>query len=246
MCKGWIHSLQSLGAVDGPGLRYVIFMQGCPYRCVYCHNPDTWAFEKGEPAYAEELAEKAARMKPYFGKNGGVTVTGGEPLAQSAFVTALFKALHERDIHTALDTSGAWPLKEAAQVLEHTDLVLADIKFLTAQDYQQYCGADFLWIQAFLEQVQKKNIPLWVRHVVVPGLTDTEGHIRKLVQTAARYPNLKKIELLPFRKLCVEKYHAAQIPFLLEDTPEMDGESCRALQMLADSILKEEGKILSK
>lgn len=230
--------MQSLGAVDGPGLRYVVFMQGCPFRCVYCHNPDTWNFQEGEETTPEELARKAERMKPYFGADGGVTVTGGEPLAQSAFVAAFFKELHARGVHTALDTSGAWPVAEAAGVLEHTDLVLVDFKFLTAEEYRTYCGADFELIEAFLRETEKRGIPLWVRHVVTPGITAKEEYIRALTEKAARCSNLEKIELLPFRKLCLEKYRALGRAFPLADTPEMAPEQCEALQRTADSILK--------
>ena len=131
--KGRVHSIQSLGAVDGPGVRYVVFLQGCPLRCAYCHNPDTWDFSGGMEREAADLVKEICRFKPYFGAKGGVTVSGGEPLAQAPFVEELFSLLHKEGIHTALDTSGVGDLEKARRVLSHTDLVLGDMKFATAE-----------------------------------------------------------------------------------------------------------------
>lgn len=229
---GRIHSIQSLGAVDGPGLRCTLFLQGCPLRCAYCHNPDTWDFTVGVKYTPEQAAAKALRFRPYFGKKGGVTATGGEPLAQPEFVTELFSLLRREGVHTALDTSGICDLSRAEEVLRCTDLVLADLKFLTAEDYRAYCGADFERVLDFLALTERMSVPLWIRHVVVPGLTDGEQHIRRVAQAARRYSNLQKIELLPFRKLCLEKYRALDIPFPLESTPEMGEEALERLRQL--------------
>lgn len=219
-CSGRIHSFQSMGAVDGPGLRYVVFMQGCPLRCAYCHNPDTWKFEAGEEFSPQEVAGKIRRYRPYLA-NGGVTVTGGEPLMQPEFTAELFRILKEEGFHTALDTSGIGNLQLAERVLAYTDLVLADVKFLTEEEYRRYCRADFREVTAFLDLTKKRGIPLWIRRVVVPGINDTEEHIKKLLDFLTEYPNVEKIELLPFRKLCLEKYDAMGIPFPLTDVPEM-------------------------
>ncbi|KMZ55404.1 pyruvate formate-lyase-activating protein [Dorea sp. D27] len=218
--SGRIHSFQSMGAVDGPGLRFVVFMQGCPLRCAYCHNPDTWEPDAEEEYTPEEVAEKIRRFLPYL-KNGGVTVTGGEPLMQPEFVMELFRILREEGVHTALDTSGVGDMQKTGRVLEYTDLVLADVKFLTAEDYRYYCKADFQKVAAFLNLTKKKNIPLWIRRVAVPGINDTKEDIIKLVDFLEEYPNVEKIELLPFRKLCLEKYETMGIPFPLADVPEM-------------------------
>lgn len=231
---GRIHSFQSLGAVDGPGLRFVVFMQGCPLRCAYCHNPDTWLPEGGQTYTVQAIKQKALRCRPYFGEKGGVTVSGGEPLWQPGFVAALFRALRQEGVHTALDTSGACDLAAAREVLQHTDLVLADLKFLSAGEYRAYCGAELAQVEEFLRLTAQMRIPLWVRHVVVPGLTDGEAHIRALARCAASLKNLQKLELLPFRKLCLEKYEALQIPFRLAGTPEMDEERLAQLQQIAD------------
>lgn len=218
--KGYIHSFQSMGAVDGPGLRYVVFMQGCPLRCAYCHNPDTWEFKTGEQYEPEAVASKYEKYQSYL-KNGGVTVTGGEPLLQPEFVTELFKILQKKGVHTALDTSGIGNLEKAGEVLKYTDLVLADIKFLSAEEYQKYCKADFSEVKAFLNLTRKMNIPLWVRRVVVPGINDTKKDVEALTTFIQDYDNVERAELLPFRKLCLEKYESMGIPFPLKDNPEM-------------------------
>ncbi len=139
--EGRVNSVQSMGAVDGPGLRYVVFLQGCPLRCAYCHNPETWELTGGTPYTAEDLCKTILRYRPYFGENGGVTVSGGEPLLQPEFVAELFRRLHEHNIHTALDTAGAGDLSRAKQVLKHTDLVLCDIKFPTEAQYKSTAAA---------------------------------------------------------------------------------------------------------
>ena len=237
---GRIHSIQSLGAVDGPGLRAVAFLQGCPLRCAYCHNPDTWDPAGGEEIEAAALARRLLRYRPYWKETGGVTVTGGEPLFQAAFVEELFSILQAEGVHTALDTSCTGDLEAAERVLAHTSLVLADLKFLTEEDYRQYCRGSLARVEEFLRLTAALGVPLWIRHVVVPGLTDGEAHIRALGEKAASYPNLRKIELLPFRKLCLEKYQAMGIPFPLESVPEMDETRCRELA----ALLPDCGKLL--
>ena len=219
---GRIHSIQSLGAVDGPGVRFVVFLQGCPLRCAYCHNPDTWLADGGEEISVDELVRKALRYRPYWKEGGGVTVSGGEPLLQAPFVEAFFVKLHEQGVHTALDTSGVGDLAGAERVLNHTDLVLADLKFLTGAAYRRYCRADYAQVQRFLQLTATKGVPLWVRHAVVPGLTDGLDHLRAVKAEAERLPNLEKLEFLPFHKLCLEKYERLGLRFPLADTPAMN------------------------
>ena len=226
---GNIHSIQSLGAVDGPGVRYVVFLQGCPLRCVYCHNPDTWLTEGGTPTDADELVRKALRFRPYWKNGGGVTVTGGEPLLQAEFVEEFFAKLHEHGVHTALDTSGVGNLAQAEKVLAHTDLVLCDLKFLTKADYLKNCRADFGQIERFLQLTAMKNVPLWIRHVVVPGLTDGIDHLRRVKAKAESYPNFEKLEFLPFHKLCMEKYERLGLEFPLKDTPAMNPDALKQM-----------------
>ena len=220
--KGRVSSLQSLGTVDGPGLRYVIFLQGCPLRCVYCHNPETWDPAGGTEYAPEELVEKVLRCRAYFGEQGGVTVSGGEPLLQAPFVAELFRQLKEAGIHTALDTSGAGDLKQAAQVLDWTDLVLLDLKFPDEAGYRQYCRGSWAQTQAFAALAGEKRVPLWVRHVVVPGLNDSLEDLRAIKAQAESLPGFQKLEWLPFHNMCLEKYQQLGLPFPLEGAPAME------------------------
>jgi pyruvate formate lyase activating enzyme len=230
--KGRINSFQSMGAVDGPGLRFVVFLQGCPLRCAYCHNPETWSIDGGDEYSVDEVMNKALRYRPYFGESGGVTVSGGEPLLQWEFVSELFQRLKGEGIHTALDTSGVGNPYGAEEALRNTDLVLCDLKFPTEEGYRQYCKGSLHQVLSFLELTEKLQTPLWIRHVVVPGLTDSEESIREVTRMARQYSNLHKIELLPFRKLCTVKYDAMGVPFPLADHSECPDEAIRRLSDL--------------
>ncbi len=212
--KGSINSFQSMGAVDGPGIRFVVFMQGCPLRCIYCHNPETWSL-RGEEYSVDDVVRKILRYRPYFGEEGGVTVSGGEPLLQWEFVTELFQRLKAEGIHTALDTSGTGSLDGAAELLAYTDLVLCDLKFSTEEEYREYCRGSLAQVLSFLKLTEQMRIPLWIRHVVVPGLTDGAPSISRITEMAEEHANLCKFERLPFEKLCISKYEALGIPFLL-------------------------------
>lgn len=172
----------------------------------------------------EELVEKILRCRPYFGAEGGVTVSGGEPLLQAEFVTQLFARLKREGVHTALDTSGAGDLGKAPALLEVTDLVLLDLKFPTEEGYRQHCRGSLGQTEAFAALVAEKQVPLWVRHVVAPGLNDTLEDMAAVKSWAQRQPTLEKIEWLPFHNLCLEKYQQLGVPFPLADTPPMDRE----------------------
>ncbi len=226
---GKIHSFQSLGAVDGPGIRYVVFMQGCPYCCPYCHNPDTRPFSGGEEYTVEDIVKKAVRFKSYFGEKGGVTVSGGEPLAQAEFVAKLFEELHKNGINTALDTAG-YPVNESIKnVLKHTDTVLCDIKFSSDEEYKTHIGTSLETTLKFIDECNNYNTDIIIRHVVVPGMTDSEENIRKISALAKRAKSLQKIELLPFKKLCVQKYDELGLDFPLKSTPECDQKTIERL-----------------
>ena len=227
--KGRVSSLQSLGTVDGPGLRYVIFLQGCPLRCVYCHNPETWDPAGGREYAPEELVEKVLRCRAYFGEQGGVTVSGGEPLLQAPFVAELFRQLKAAGVHTALDTSGAGDLKQAAQVLDWTDLVLLDLKFPDEAGYRRYCRGSWAQTQAFAALAGEKRVPLWVRHVVVPGLNDSLEDLRAIKAQAESLPGFQKLEWLPFHNMCLEKYQQLGLPFPLADTPALEDQDLARL-----------------
>ena len=216
---GRIHSIQTMGAVDGPGIRGVVFLQGCPLRCAYCHNPDTWDMTGGTEMSAEDLCRRLLRYRAYY-KNGGVTASGGEPLLQSEFVAELFARLHAEGLHTALDTSGMVAPEKAACALEHTDLVLCDIKFVADGLYRQHTGMPMEPVIAFLQETEKRRIPLWVRHVIVPGLTVSDEEVLAMASIDSRISILEKIEMLPFKKLWRTKYQAMRVPVPLADVPE--------------------------
>ncbi len=218
--KGWIHSFESMGCADGPGVRFIAFFQGCPLRCAYCHNPDTWECKGNDLFTSQEIVDKALRFRPYFGGEGGITISGGEPLAQSKFLIELLKDCKIAGLHTAIDTSCSAGEADWTEVLKYTDLVIADLKFATEEGYQAHCGGSLQKVLRFLKMAEQAGVPLWIRHVVVPGLTDHD--LPEIIEIATRFKNLKRIELLPFRKLCKAKYENLGIPFPLKDTPECD------------------------
>lgn len=226
---GKIHSFQSLGAVDGPGIRFVVFMQGCPYSCPYCHNPDTRPFSGGTEYTVEEVVEKAKRYKTYFGEKGGVTVSGGEPLMQAEFVAELFEELHKNGITTAVDTAGVRVTDAVRRVLKSTDTVLCDIKFPSDELYRKHIGTGIDTVLDFIEECNKTDADVVIRHVVVPGMTDSEDSIKQIASLAKNAKNLSKTELLPFRKLCEQKYKELGLEFPLADTPECDADTIKKL-----------------
>ncbi len=233
MLKGKIHSFQSLGAADGPGVRFIVFFQGCPYRCPYCHNPDTRPFSGGEEYTAEQIIEKASRYKPYFeAGGGGITVSGGEPLMQAEFIAELFELAHQNGINTCLDTAGVKPDATVKKVLMHTDTVLCDVKFPSRELYKKHIGGSLENISELLTLCRDVGINTVVRHVVVPGLTDSEENILSLKKLVCGIDKGIKIELLPFRKLCIQKYRKLGLVFPLENTPECSSENLEKLKEL--------------
>ncbi|MCF0197621.1 MAG: pyruvate formate lyase-activating protein [Bacteroidaceae bacterium] len=212
---GRIHSLESFGTVDGPGVRFVAFMQGCPMRCQFCHNPDTWD-PRGKVQYAwtpRELLEEVHRYKNFI-RTGGVTLTGGEPLMQAEFVAAFFARCREAGYHTTLDTSGiifgraetGEPAEAVRRALEHTDLVMLDIKTMDNALHPTYTGHPRTQPQAMLDYLQRVGKPTWIRHVVVPGITDGEERLRQVAEHVARYSVVERVELLPYHTMGAYKY----------------------------------------
>lgn len=227
--KGIIHSIQSLGTVDGPGVRFVVFLKGCNLRCGCCHNPDTWEMNGGTIYTAKEIADKAVRYKEYFGKEGGITVSGGEPLLQADFVRELFAFCHNAGINTCLDTSGSVWNESVKALLDETDRVLLDIKYTSEEQYLEHVKCSMEAPLAFLKHVQEAAIPVTLRQVIIPTLNDNAENIRKLKGIAAMHPCVDKIELLPFRKICQVKYDKMQIPFPFADIPEPTAEKMAEL-----------------
>ena len=237
---GRLHSIQSLGTVDGPGVRSVAFLSGCPLRCACCHNPDTWSPNSGSEISASELAARLLRFRPYFGRQGGVTLSGGEPLLQAEFAAELFRLLHSEGVHTALDTSGCLPISRGIEeLLSETDYVLLDIKYDRGEDYKRYVGCDISLPLAFLEYLNEKRITTRLRRVVIPTLNDSEESLDALAALTARYPIVDRIELLPMRKLCIPKYRELGIPFPLEHLPEPSAELVSALERRVNRKRKE-------
>lgn len=201
-----IHSFQSLGTVDGPGVRFVVFMQGCNLRCACCHNPDTWDMCGGEEYTASQILDKIIRYKEYFGNEGGVTVSGGEPLLQADFLRELFVLCHKNGINTCLDTSGSVLNESVKLLLQETDRILLDIKFTSDEDYRKYVGCGIDTPLSFLEYANKASIPVTLRQVIIPTLNNSKDNIDALKRIANAHPCIDKIELLPFRKICQVKY----------------------------------------
>lgn len=221
---GRINSFQSLGAVDGPGIRYVIFMQGCNMRCKYCHNPETWDKHLGKEYTPEEVLNKIINYKEYFGEKGGVTVSGGEPLLQSKFIKELFKLCKKNGINTCLDTSGTILDDEVKELLKYTDIVLLDIKFTNEKDYKEITLANYLDVLKFLEYLNDQNIKTIIRQVILTNINDTDENIEKLNILKNRYSCIEKIELLPFKKICEVKYNKLNINFPFKDICETPNE----------------------
>ena len=228
-----IHSIESFGTVDGPGIRFVAFMQGCPLRCQFCHNPDTWD-PQGKCQYemtATQLRDEAMRYYNYI-KKGGVTLTGGEPLLQAEFVAEYFRLCHEEGLHTALDTSGHILTSRALEALEHTDLVLLDIKTMDSQLYPKLTGVAQEHNLRFLDILQERGIPTWIRHVVVPGITDNDEWLRRLGEHVAGYDVVEKIEILPYHTLGAYKYKELGIPYPLEGVPSLTPERTKDIRQM--------------
>ncbi|MBC8536281.1 pyruvate formate-lyase-activating protein [Feifania hominis] len=229
---GRVHSIQSLGTLDGPGVRAVVFLQGCPLRCAYCHNPDTWDFAGGSVMTAQELFERVRRWRPYFGESGGVTVSGGEALCQADFTRELFTLCHGESIHTALDTSGCLAGAQVEALLDVTDYVLLDYKMTTDADYRAYCGCGLDDVERFLTLLDARGIATRLRQVIVAGFNDTAENVRALGRVRERHPCVESIELLPFRKLCREKYESMGLPFRFDCYDETPEQIIKELQKL--------------
>lgn len=239
MINGRIHSIETMGLVDGPGVRVVVFMQGCKLRCAYCHNPDTWNLASGQDITTNDLFKKIKRFKSYFkSSGGGVTLSGGDPLLQPEFGIEFFKLCREEGIHTALDTSG-YGLGEYDEILKYTDLVILDIKHLEEQAHKSLTGLGRHGFMEFLDAVRRHNKKLWIRHVVVPGITDSEEHIINLAHYIGTIPNVEKVELLPYHTHGIDKYNAMNMPYRLAETPPMDPSRLNELtDLLNKNMLK--------
>ena len=231
---GRVHSIQSMGTLDGPGVRFVLFLQGCPLRCHCCHNPDTWNIDGGKVYSAEELVARALRFREYFGKEGGVTVSGGEPLLQAEFVREFFKLCHEAGLNTCLDTSGCVLTPSVKELLSHTDRVLLDIKYTTDEAYRAYVGCGIETPLAFLDYLDGEGIATTLRQVIIPTVNDTKEQVMALNAIAKAHKNVDKVELLPFRKICQVKYDSMGMQFPFAHIPEPTKEKMQELERILD------------
>lgn len=226
-CKGSIDSIETLGLVDGPGIRTVVFLTGCKLRCKYCHNPEMQ--KKRDNNYTpEQLVKKILRNKPYFKKNGGVTFSGGEPLLQSEFVIECCKLLKKENINIALDTAGVGN-GNYEEILKYIDLILLDIKHTEKKEYKEITGLELNEVENFINTANKLNKKIWIRQVIIPGITDNKKYINSLIEYLKRIKNIEKIDFLPFHRLGREKYIKLNIPYPYENKKDMDKEKCNKL-----------------
>ena len=226
--KGYIHSIETFGSVDGPGIRFVVFMQGCPMRCLYCHNPDTWAIGKGREVTADELLAEYEKNKMFY-RNGGITVTGGEPLLQVDFLIELFGMAKERGIHTCLDTSGITFNSESTvyrgkldTLMGLVDLVMLDIKHIEPEKHCTLTSRDNASVLAFARYLAERGVDVWIRHVIVKGYTDDPEALRSLGRFIGGLSNVKALDVLPYHSLGEKKYEALGLSYPLAGMPSLD------------------------
>ncbi len=251
--NGYIHSIETLGTVDGPGLRYVVFTSGCPLRCLYCHNPDTWKLNDGKVMTSEEILEDYEKYRPFL-KNGGLSITGGEPLVQLDFIIDLFEKAKKRNIHTCLDTSGASFTKDGdryakfKKLAKYTDLVMLDIKHIDKDLYKKLTGGDLSETLDFLDFLSKKtNCNIWIRHVIVKGYTYDTTSLYRLGYHIGQYKNISSLDVLPYHSMGVNKYEKLGLEYKLKDMKPMTKESAIKARTIIeagmrDRLLKHEAR----
>lgn len=237
--KGYVHSIETFGTVDGPGTRYVVFVQGCPMRCKYCHNPDTWQPNIGEMKDTDEILKDYDSYKEFYGNGGGLTITGGEPLLQIDFITELYEKAKAKGIHTCLDTSGIVfdennkaLMEKFDRLIQSVDLVLLDIKHIDPEQHKELTSQPNDQILAFARYLDKKNITVWIRHVVVPGITYNEEYLTKLGEFLGTLNNIKALDILPYHTMGVVKYENLGLDYPLKDVEALsteDGHTAREI-----------------
>lgn len=237
---GNIHSVESCGTVDGPGIRFVVFTQGCPMRCQYCHNPDTWEFKDNNKMSVEEILNQYEGVREFC--KGGITVTGGEPMAQMEFVTELFKQARAKDIHTALDTSGVLFNREHKEkideLLKYTSLVLLDIKHIDDEEHKKLTKHSNKNILEFARYLSETKKPMWVRHVVVPGITFKEEYLTRLGEFLGTLHNIVALDVLPYHDMAIPKYENLGIEYPLKGVPPLTHEQALEARNIILKALK--------
>ena len=242
MSTAKVHSFESFGAVDGPGVRFVVFLQGCPLRCRYCHNPDTWKRDAGEEYDVDTIVRRALRYRSYWASDGGVTVSGGEALLQIDFLTDFFKALKQEKVNTCLDTA-AGPFRSTPaylakfdELMRYTDLVLLDLKHSDSAAHRELTGVPNDNILECARHLDELGVKMWIRHVIVPGITTDEGELTELARFIATLRNVDRVEALPYHSLGVHKWDVLGIPYTLRDTPAPTGEQLERARRILGAV----------
>lgn len=229
--SGYVHSIETMGLLDGPNIRVVIFFQGCPLRCVFCHNPDTWLKCKANKFNSKEILDEIKKYKHYIEEGGGVTFSGGEPLYQSEFLLETLKMCKKEGIHTCIDTSGTGYNKNVLEeILKYTDLVLLDIKAIDEVGYKNITGKEINEFNYFKQRLNESNKKVWIRQVIIPGINDTMEYIKGLKKYINSIKNIEKVELLPYHTMAIPKYKEMNIKYKLENVPDMDIEICKKME----------------
>ncbi|MBE5921467.1 MAG: pyruvate formate lyase-activating protein [Lachnospiraceae bacterium] len=252
MTVGKIHSLETFGTVDGPGVRFVVFVKGCPMRCLFCHNPDTWSMDGAIEMTTDEIMAQFEKNRAFY-KNGGITVTGGEPLVQIDFVTELFQKAKKMGVHTCLDTSGVTFRKDKPELIakmdrlmEVTDLIMLDIKHIDEAKHQRLCGQSGIPIKEFAKYTEEKGVELLIRHVLVPGITQNDDMLFRLGKFLGTLSNVKALDVLPYHTMGTSKYKELGIPYPLEGVPALSKEDARKARQIILQGIKETRAILKK
>ena len=236
--KGYINSIETMGLVDGPGIRVVIFMQGCMLRCIFCHNPETWNKKSKLELTSKEVVDEIRKYRPYIEMDGGVTFSGGEPLYQSEFLLEMLKMCKKAGIHTCIDTSGtAYDKEYLDDILKYTDLVILDIKAIDDDKYKEITGKEIDDFNYFCKILNKHNNKVWLRQVTIPTINDNEEYILRLKKYIKKFKYIEKIQLLPYHTMGVEKYKKLKIKYKLDNISDMDKEECKRLEdLLKDNM----------
>ncbi len=234
-----VHSIETLGTYDGPGIRLVVFLQGCAFKCLYCANPDTITFEGGVPTTISEIVSKACNQKLFFGEKGGVTISGGEPLWQAKELVLLFRELKKEGINTCIDTNGNVFNDDVKNLIQNTDLILLDIKHINADWHKTITGTSNETTLKFAKHLKETNTPVWLRYVLVPGYSDQEEYMHEMGQYFKDYSNIEKLEIQPYHKLGVHKYEHLGMKYELEGVLENTLEQLTRAEEIFKQYFKE-------
>lgn len=235
MVKGRVHSIETFGTVDGPGIRFILFLQGCPLRCKYCHNRDTWDTKAGTEYTTDEVITQALKYSSYMKfSGGGITASGGEATLQPEFLTELFAKAKKNGIHTCLDTSGFVNIDTVDPILDNTDLVLLDIKHMVDEKSKDLTGVSIEKTLKLAKHLDERNIPVWIRHVLVPGVTDDVENLEKLAEFVSTLNNVDRFEILPYHTIGVHKWESMNLDYALKDVPDCTSEDVdRAIDIMS-------------